>query len=56
MDHQQRFRSLKHNTTKSMVGIFPLAPHHDSLQYIHHVHLMQRGQNQGATLYLWGKE
>ena len=35
----------KHNTTKSMVGILPLAPHHDSLQYIHHVHLMQRGQN-----------
>ena len=32
-----------------MVGIFPLAPHHDSLQYIHHVHLMQRGQNRGVT-------
>ena len=39
----------KHNTTKSMVGIFALAPHHDSLRYIHHVHLMQWGQNQGVT-------
>ena len=32
-----------------MVGLFPLAPHPDSLQYIHHVHLMQRGQNRGVT-------
>ena len=32
-----------------MVGIFPLAPRHDPLKYIHHVHLMQRGQNQGVT-------
>ena len=49
-DHRQRFRSPKHNTTKSMVGLLPLAPHHDSLQYIHHVHLMQRGQNRGVTV------
>ena len=33
-----------------MVGLLPLAPHHDSLQYIHHVHLMQRGQNWGVTV------
>ena len=26
-----------------MVGIFPLGPHHDYLQYIHHIHLMQMG-------------
>ena len=32
-----------------MVGPWPLAPHHNHLQYIHHVHLMQRGQNQGVT-------
>ena len=32
-----------------MVGPWPLAPHHDYLQYIHHVHLMQRGQNRGVT-------
>ena len=32
-----------------MVGILPLDPHHDQLQYIHHVHLMQRGQNRGVT-------
>ena len=25
----------KHNITKSMVGIWPLAPHHDCLQYIY---------------------
>ena len=49
IDHRQQFCSQKHNTTKSMVGILPLAPHHDSLQYIHHVHLMQRGQNWGVT-------
>ena len=41
--------SPKHNTIKSMVGLFPLAPHHDSLQYIHHVRLMQQGQNRGVT-------
>ena len=29
-----------------MVGPWPLAPHHDHLQFIHHhIHLMQRGQN-----------
>ena len=33
-----------------MGGILPLAPHHDSLQYIHHVRLMQRGQNRGVTI------
>ena len=33
-----------------MVGPWPLAPHHDHLQYIHHVHLMQRGQNRGVTI------
>ena len=32
-----------------MVGPWPLSPHHDHLQYIHHVHLMQRGQNWGVT-------
>ena len=32
-----------------MVGPWPLAPHHDPLQYIHHIHLMQRGQNQDIT-------
>ena len=48
--HRQRFHSLKHNTIKSMAGIFPLAPHHDSLQYIYHVHLMQQDQNLGVTL------
>ena len=32
-----------------MAGPWPLAPHHDHLQYIHHVHLMQWGQNQGVT-------
>ena len=42
----------KHNLTKSMVGPWPLAPHHDYLQYMHHVHLMQRGQNRGVTKYL----
>ena len=33
-----------------MVGPWPLAPHHDHLQYIHHIHLMQRGQNRGVTI------
>ena len=32
-----------------MVGPWPLAPHRDHLQYTHHVHLMQRGQNRGVT-------
>ena len=32
-----------------MVGPWPLAPHHDYLQYIHHIHLMQWGQNWGVT-------
>ena len=32
-----------------MVGPWPLALHHDRLQYIHHVHLMQQGQNRGVT-------
>ena len=32
-----------------MVGPWPLAPHHDHLQYIRHVHLMQRGQKRGVT-------
>ena len=49
IDHRERFCSPKHNTTKSVVGLFPLAPHHDSLQYVHHVPLMQWGQNQGVT-------
>ena len=31
----------KHNITKSMVGIFPLAPHHDCLQYMYDLYLMQ---------------
>ena len=33
-----------------MVGPWPLAPHHDHLEYMHHVHLMQRGQNRGVTI------
>ena len=35
-----------------MVALLALAPHHDSLQYIHRVHLMQRGQNRGVTMIL----
>ena len=35
-----------------MVGPWPLAPHHDYLQYIHNVHLMQWGQNWGVTVTL----
>ena len=31
-----------------MVGIFPLGPHHDYLQYIHHIHLMQMGSKLGC--------
>ena len=30
-----------------MVGIFPLGPHHDYLQYIHHIHLMQMQSKPG---------
>jgi len=30
-----------------MVGIFALPPHHDDLQYMYHVYLMQMGQNSG---------
>ena len=41
--------NLKHNITKSMVGIFRLAPHHDYLQYLYHIYLMHQGQNQGVT-------
>ena len=50
IDHWKGFRSPKHNTIKSMAGLLPLAPHHDSLQYIYHVCLMQRGQNRDVTL------
>ena len=32
-----------------MVGPWPLAPDRDHLQYIHHVHLIQQGQNWGVT-------
>ena len=32
-----------------MVGPWPLALHHNHLEYIHHVHLMQWGQNRGVT-------
>ena len=32
-----------------MAGPWPLAPHHDHLQHIHHVQLMQRGQKWGVT-------
>ena len=30
--------NLKYNITKSMVGPFPLAPHHDYLQHMYHVY------------------
>ena len=43
--------SLKHSITKSMVGPLPLAPHHDYLQYMYHVYLMHRGQNQGVIIF-----
>ena len=33
-----------------MAGPWTLAPHHDPLQYIHHVHLMQQGQNRGCDI------
>ena len=32
-----------------MVGPWHLAPHHDHLQYIHRIHLMQWGQKRGVT-------
>ena len=32
-----------------MVGPWSLPPHHDYLQYIHHIHLMQQVQNWGVT-------
>ena len=35
--------------SRSMAGPWPLAPHQDHLQYIHHVRLMQQGQNRGVT-------
>ena len=38
----------KHNIIKSMVGPFPLAPHHDHLQYMYHVYLMQTGSKPGC--------
>ena len=46
--HRQPFQSETVNTTKSMVGIFPLAPHHDYLQYMYHVYLMQTGLKTGV--------
>ena len=46
--HWQWLRSPKHNTTKLMVGLLPLAPYHNSVQYIHHVHLMQTGSKLGC--------
>ena len=32
-----------------MVGPLPLAPHHDYLQYMYNVYLMQTGSNWGVT-------
>ena len=32
-----------------MVGPWPLALHHDYLQYIHHINLMQHGKKWGVT-------
>ena len=40
----------EHNTTKLMVGLLPLAPYHDSLQYIHHIHLMQTWSKLGCDI------
>ena len=37
----------KHNITKSMVGPFPLAPHHYYLQHMYHVYLTQTGSKPG---------
>ena len=31
-----------------MVGHFPIAPHHDPLQYIHHIHLTQMESKPGC--------
>ena len=39
---------LNHNITKSMVGIFPVSPHHDYLQYMYHVYLMKTGLKPGC--------
>ena len=36
-----------------MVGPWPLALHHDYLQYMHHIHLMQQGKNRGVTFALY---
>ena len=41
----------KHRVTKSMVGPLPLAPHHDYLQYMYHVYVMQMGSKPGC--YIW---
>ena len=43
---------LKHNITKFMVGPLPLAPHHDYLQYMDHVYLMQMGSKLGCYINL----
>ena len=48
--------NLKHNTTKSMVGPLPLAPHHDYLQYLYHVYLMQTRSKQGCYTLMNGYE
>ena len=40
--------NLKYNITKSMVGPFPLAPHHDYLQHMYHVYLMQMVSKMGC--------
>ena len=37
-----------------MVGISPIAPHHDKLQYIHHIHLMKMWSKPGCYIFhLW---
>ena len=46
--HWQRSLLPKHNTTELMVGIFPLAPHHGLLQYIHHVPFNANGVKTGV--------
>ena len=48
MYHGQRSLLPKHNTAESMVGLLPLAPHHDLLQYIHHVPFNANGVKTGA--------
>ena len=40
--------NLKHSVTKSMVGPLPLALHHDYLQYMYHVYVMQMGSKPGC--------